>query len=190
VTVPFGFQRFNSIDNLQERHMNTNPEVLRQQRDELYQDARSHPDSEADQMVQILLLSALRNQQANYDADLGDALERERHGYHEVRARRIDERRRAETNRPASGTGGAEAGGGQAGSGDAGETGESGMEPADVEMRLMKVAQALESAQAAAESGKEMDPMKVYNKIAQIVGLQPHPGDPTYAAMFNDRSGV
>ncbi|HXJ93803.1 MAG TPA: hypothetical protein VMT20_13205 [Terriglobia bacterium] len=35
--------------------MNPNFDTLRQQRDELYRDARSHPDSEADQMVQMLL---------------------------------------------------------------------------------------------------------------------------------------
>jgi hypothetical protein len=54
--------------------MNGSFETLRQQRDELYQDARNHPDSDADQMVQILLFSAMSNQQPDaYDANFGAA---------------------------------------------------------------------------------------------------------------------
>jgi len=161
--------------------MNGNFEALRQQRDELYQDARCHPDSEADQMVQILLLSALRSQQAgDYDAEFGDALARERRGYRQARARRIEERQRAgvseaaETSRPGSEIAGTDASGSQAGRGETTsgpEPDENEIERADAETRLKKVTQALENAKAAAESGKEVDAQAVYKRIMDIVGL-------------------
>jgi hypothetical protein len=164
--------------------MNRNFETLRQQRDELYQDARTHPDSEADQMVQILLLTALRNQQAgDYDANLGDVLAGERRGYRQARAKRIQERQgaglgEAAESDPPGGEIGGEAGGREAGGQEASgaggrRAGENQIEYTDAEMRLRKVAQALETAKAAAESGKEMDAMQIYNKIAEVIGLRP-----------------
>jgi hypothetical protein len=162
--------------------MACNFETLRQQRDELYEDARNHSDSEADQMVQILLLGALRNQQAgDYVAELDDALARERRGYRQARAKRIEESQRtgvpeaAETNRPGSSVAGSEASGRGAGWDETSgpEIDENRIELADAEMRPRKVAQALESAKAAAESSKEVTPMEIYNKIAQVIGLRP-----------------
>jgi hypothetical protein len=155
-------------------------ETLRQQRDELYRDAREHPDSDADRMVQILLLSAMSSQQsADCDEHFGGAFARERRGHRRAQARRIRERREAEAAVAAGNPlqeeeTAANDGGGQA-------------QDLSAETRLGKIAEALESAKAAAESGKEMDPMQVYNKIAQIVGLRPNPGDEMYAAMH--RSG-
>jgi hypothetical protein len=160
--------------------MNRKMETLRHQRDELYQDARRHPDSEADQMVQILLLSALRNQQAgDYDADLSDTLARQRRGYREAQAKRSQERQRAVPSEAAKtgsrGTGAArtEAAGSEAGWGTAAgrEASENEFGRAEAETRLKKVAEALQNAKAAAESGNEMDPMQIYRKIAEVVGL-------------------
>ncbi len=166
--------------------MNPNLDTLRQQRDELYQDARSHPDSEADQMVQILLLSALRYQQADdYDANLGDTLARERRGYRQARAKRSQERQgtglgeAATRDRPDAEVAAVEGGTGPAGGGESsgdsrGRTaGENQIEHGDAEIRLKKVAEALENAKAAAESGKEIDAMAIYNKIAEVIGVRP-----------------
>ena len=153
--------------------MDQNFENLRQQRDELYQDARTHPDSEADQMVQILLLSALRNRQsADDDENLGAALARERHDYRQARAKRARERLEAQASRAAEDTlPDAEI--------DAETRGEAGSLSA--EARLEKIAQALENMKAA-ESGKEMDAQAVYRRICDIVGLHsplvPIGGDP------------
>lgn len=161
-------------------------DTLRQQRDELYQDARSHPDSEADQMVQILLLSALRYQQAGeYDANLGRALAHERRGYRQARVKHIEQRRGAgpgdfaQSDEPGAevpaGEGGTRQAGGGEGDGDNGgrTAGEHQIDHEDAEWRLKKVAEALENAKAAAESGKEIDAMQIYNKIAEVIGLRP-----------------
>jgi len=160
--------------------MNLSFDTLRQQRDELYQDARSHPDSEADQMVQILLLSALRNQQAgDYYASLGGALAGEHRGYRQARAKHIVERQGVGlgeadgSNQQDAQIGGQPGGGGAGGLKAAGEVREGELGRADAELRLKKVAQMLQNAKAAADSGKEMDAMQIYNKIAEVIGLRP-----------------
>jgi len=128
--------------------------TLRQQRDELYRDARDHPDSDADQMVRILLLSAMSNQRsADDDEDLGAALARERRDYRQARAKRLREPQPAD----------ADTAGGKAAEDDAGDY--------SAQTRLEKIAQALDDMKAAAESGKEMDAQAVYERIADIVGL-------------------
>jgi hypothetical protein len=141
--------------------MNRNLETLRRQRDELYQDARSHPDSDADQMVQILLLSAMSSEEAGgYDENLGAALVRERRGYRQARAKRAQDRRGAGLDETAPA--GAETAGGDEG------------ENFSPEMRLEKIAQALQEAEDAAESGQAVDSMVIYNKIAEVIGLRPY----------------
>ncbi|HXJ91834.1 MAG TPA: hypothetical protein VMT20_03025 [Terriglobia bacterium] len=159
--------------------MNPNFDTLRQQRDELYQDARNHPDSDAEQMVKILLLSALSNQQSGeYDAHFGDRLARERRGYRQARAKRIQERweggpsEAATLEQPGAEVAAVESRGQAVGGEGGNREGGEGASPADAEMRLKKVAQALENAKVAAESGKEMDPLTVYARIAEIVGLR------------------
>jgi hypothetical protein len=147
--------------------MNRNLETLRQQRDELYQDARNHPDSDADQMVQILLLSAMSNQQGDaYDADFGAARADERRAYRQARAKRAQQRQQAQPGEAADDA----APGGDTAGGEADDE----VDNLSPEMRLEKIAQALEDAKSAAESGKEMDPMKIYNKIAEVIGLRPY----------------
>jgi predicted transposase YdaD len=149
--------------------MDPSLETLRQQRDKLYRDAQNQPDSEAHQMVQILLLSAMSNQQPEaYHEQFGDSLARERRGYREARARRAQERRGAPLGEEEE-----EIRAGVEASGD--ETPESEADALGPEMRLQTIAQALEHAEAAAESGKGMDPLAVYKRIAQIVGLTPPP---------------
>jgi hypothetical protein len=96
----------------------------------------------------------------------GAARADERRAYQQARAQRAQERQKARAGDVPPGT---ETIGGEVGDGEAGE-----LSP---EMRLEKIAQALEEAEAAAESGQERDPMKIYNKIAEVIGIRPYPGE-------------
>jgi hypothetical protein len=130
--------------------------------------------------VQILLLTALRSQQASdYDAELSDTLVRQRRGYREARAKRTQERQRAgpseaaETSPRGTKVARTDAASTEAGWGTAAgrEACENEFGRAEAAMRLKKVAEALQNAKAAAESGNEIDPMQIYRRIAEVVGL-------------------
>lgn len=131
-----------------------NLQALREKRDQLYRDARAHPDSEADEMVRLLLLAGISGMQPDDIADEAEAARAEER-------RRFRSAREARITRPP----------------DEGERGQPEARDVDREIRerqdkLRRVAEATAEAQAAAAGGKPMDPMQVYNKIAEIIGLQ------------------
>ena len=128
---------------------------LRRQRDQLYEEARDNPDSDADEMVRALLLSGILGAQPQSE-DLAEEDEALRRSLSEERRRqRLAGGRAAEVT-------GAEALSGGAGASRA-------------ERRLREVETMLEEvAQVAAKAAAQpaMDPMAVYRRIAEIIGLQ------------------
>jgi hypothetical protein len=132
-----------------------NFQKLRQQRDRLYEEARDNPDSDASEMVRALLLSGILSAEAEA-RDLGKE--------DEALRRSLSEERRQQ--RLAGGRAAEEAGAeflsGRAGASRA-------------ERRLREVETMLEEvAEVAAKAAAQpaMDPMAVYRRIAEIVGLQ------------------
>jgi hypothetical protein len=140
--------------------------TLRQKRDELYKAAREHPGSEEDEMVEILLLSAMSNiQPAHYDSQPRLALGDERRRFHAAHERRVRERR-AQRRAPERGGEGTEAV-------CVGETvAELRREVEKRQRQLERVEEALKTAQAAVAAGKQVTDMEIYNRIAAVVGLR------------------
>jgi hypothetical protein len=130
-------------------------QALRQKRDQLYRDARAHPDSEAGEMVRMLLLagiSGLEPETVDEEAEAAQAEER----------RRFRKARLARIRRPPA---------------DGNDRTPLEVRDVDVEIRerqskLRRVAEATEEARAAAAAGRPMDPLQVYSRIAEIIGLQ------------------
>ncbi len=143
-----------------EAHLNRPPDklqTLRRKRDRLYEDARAHPDSEADEMVRMLLLagiSSIEPEIASEEAEADRAEER----------RRFRSARKVRANKPGAG---ASAGPALA------ETEQVGFETRERQSKLRRVAEATREAQAAAAAGRPLDPVQVYSRIAEIIGLQP-----------------
>ncbi|HEY6291201.1 MAG TPA: hypothetical protein VI455_06505 [Terriglobia bacterium] len=146
--------------------------TLKQKRDELYAAARENPGSEEAQMVQVLLLAGIsQTEPPSYNKTPGLALGVERERYGQARDRRTGERRARHTPEQAQ-----EAG--TATEGAESETEELRREVVDREARLRKAAHALEAARSADAEGRPMNPLQVYNRIAEIVGLR-SPADET-----------
>lgn len=145
--------------------------ALRQKRDELYKAAREHPGSEEDEMVEILLLSAMSNTQPlHYDGPPGLALGDERRRFHAAHERRVRERR-AQQRVP-------EQGGKRTEAGRAGETvAELRREVEKRQRRSERIEEAFKAAQAAVAAGKQITDMEIYNRIAAVIGLRP-PSEP------------
>ena len=128
-------------------------QALRQKRDQLYQDARVHPNSEADEMVRVLLLagiSSMEPESIDEEAEAAQAEERRRF--------RSARRARAANSEPAGPA--------------LPETEQVRFEIKERQSKLRRVAEATEQAQAAAAAGRPMDPLQVYSRIAEIIGLQ------------------
>ena len=129
--------------------------ALSQQRDDLYDEARRNPESDADEMVKALLLSAIRDAQRELqESEKADEANR-RSREQERRQQRILARRAA----------------GEAGA----DFLPRAAEAAVAEARLREVqSQIAEVARIASDATAQpsMDPMAVYNKIAEIIGLQ------------------
>jgi hypothetical protein len=148
--------------------------ALRQKRDELYRAAREHPGSEEDEMVEILLLSAMSNlQPVGYDAKPGMAIGEDRRRFQAARERKAQQHRdrqraiaKARERR------------GPAAEEDAPSVAELRREVETRQLQLERVEEALKSAQAAMASGKQMTDLEIYNRIAAVVGLVP-PSEPT-----------
>ena len=147
---------------------NTNAsQTLRQKRDELYRAARDHPGSLEDEMVEILLLSAMSKiEPAPYDATAGRALGDERRRFQAAQERRVHERRAQSGAAVARNdlTGGA-------------DVAELRRELEKRQRRLEKIEEAFEAAKAARAAGKQMTDMEIYNRIAAVIGLTP-PAEP------------
>ena len=129
-------------------------EALRQKRDRLYRAARARPHSEAGEIVRMLLLAGISSMEPD---DMTD----------EAEAARAEERRRFRRAREA----------GVARPPERGERGQPEARDIDLEIRerqdkLRRVAEATAEAQAAAAGGRPMDPIEVYSRIAEIIGLQ------------------
>jgi hypothetical protein len=138
-------------------------ETLRQKRDELYRTARDHPGSPEDEMVEILLLSAMSKMDpAPYDATASRALGDERRRFQAARERRVHERRA-----PSAAAG---AGSNPTGAADVAELRR---ELEKRQRRLEKIEEAFEAAKAARAAGKQMTDMEIYNRIAAVIGLTP-----------------
>jgi hypothetical protein len=153
------------------------PHILRQRRDELYKAAREHPGSAEDEIVEILLLSAMANlEPAPYDAMPGLALGEERQRFHAADPRRAREHRQRQKAQSR--------GRGRRAAAPAGESmAELRRELKQRQQRLEKIEEALEGARAAMAAGKQMTDMEIYNRIAAVIGLippsgSPGPGDP------------
>ena len=149
--------------------METNANVsqtLRDKRDELYRAARDHPGSAEDQMVEILLLSAMSKMDpAPYDATAGRALGDDRRRFQARRERRVHERR-AQSGARGMGSHAQEAA-------DHASVAELRQELRNRQQRLEKVEEALRSAREARAAGKQMTDMEIYNRIAAVIGLRP-----------------
>jgi len=148
--------------------MDTNADssrILRQKRDELYKAARDHPGSDEDQIVEILLLSAMSKMEpVPYDAMPGIALGDERRRFQAVRERRVRERR-VQQGTPAADVTQTTAGPGNE------SVAELQLELERRQRRLEKIEEALESAQAAMAAGEPMTDAEIYKRIAAVVGL-------------------
>jgi hypothetical protein len=139
--------------------------TLQQKRDELLQDARDDPGSEAGEMLQALLLAGISHLPEFDRQEAEMTLDEERQRYQSVR----------EQNPKA---------GAEAGSRDVI------LDLAEREGRLREVAEATKAAQAALASGQPMDALAVYNRIAEIVGLrapEPNPGAQMVIEGLGDR---
>ena len=124
---------------------------LRQQRDQLYEEARDNPDSDAGEMVRELLLSGIMSTQSESEED------------ELVRRSLVDERRQQRL------------GGRQAAEETGLETLSSGARAERAERRVRETEAALEEvARLAAEAASRptMDASAVYRRIAEIIGLQ------------------
>jgi hypothetical protein len=148
--------------------------ALRQKRDELYRAAREHPGSEEDEMVEILLLSAMSNlQPVGYDAKPGMAIGEDRRRFHAARERTAQQHRARQRAiakaRERSGPAAEE---------DAPSVAELRREVEARQRQLERVEEALKGAQAAMAAGKQMTDLEIYNRIAAVVGLVP-PSEPT-----------
>jgi hypothetical protein len=124
---------------------------LRRQRDQLYEEARDNPDSDAEEMVRALLLSGILSTRTESEEE-------------ELVRRSLGEERRQQLRggRQAAEQIGAEALAGAAGA-------------KRVERRLLETeARLKEVAHVAAEAAARlaMDPAAVYRRIAEIIGLQ------------------
>jgi hypothetical protein len=141
-------------------------EALRQKRDELYRTAREHPGSPEDEMVEILLLSAMSKMDpAPYDATASRALGDERRRFQTARERRVHERR-AQSGAEGTGSHPREAA-------DEVSVAELRRELEKRQRRLEKIEEAFEAAKAARAAGKQMTDMEIYNRIAAVIGLTP-----------------
>ena len=146
--------------------------TLKQKRDELYAAARENPDSEEAEMVQVLLFAGISQMQPeSYNQTPGLALGAERKRYGQARDRRAGERRTRRATEQAHASEQAEEGG-PAVEGAEIETQGLRRELSDREARLRKATHALEAALSADADGRPMDPLQVYNRIAEIVGLR------------------
>ncbi len=142
------------------------PQTLRNKRDELYRAARDHPGSPEEEMVEILLLSAMSKMEpAAYDAMPGQALGEERRRFQATRVRRV-RGRRARRKAAAAGSGPTE-------KADGTSRAELRRELEKRQRRLEKIEEALEAAKAARAAGKQMTDLEIYNRIAAVVGLTP-----------------
>jgi hypothetical protein len=124
---------------------------MRQQRDQLYEEARDNPDSEAGEMVRALLLSAILNEQPEPAED------------QTLRRSRSEERRQQQL------------GVTQAADETGAETLPRGGGPGRAERRLRESEAALkEVARLAAEAAEHpaVDEAAVYRRISEIIGLR------------------
>jgi hypothetical protein len=128
---------------------------LRQQRDQLYEEARENPDSDADEMVRTLLLSGILSAQTESDEDAEDA--------ESLRRFRDEARRRHHL---AGGRAAEETGAGVLPGRAGAPRAESKVH--DAEETLAEVARV--ASEAAARP--TMDATAVYRRIAEIIGLQ------------------
>ena len=141
-------------------------QTLSQKRDELYRAARAHPGSPEDEMVEILLLSAMSKMDpAPYDATAGRVLGHERRRFQTTREPRAHERRAP------GGAEGAESQPQKAA--DEASVAELRQELEKKQERLEKIEEALEAAKEARAAGKQMTDLEIYNRIAAVVGLTP-----------------
>jgi hypothetical protein len=142
--------------------MDANPETpatLRQKRDELYKAARDHPGSAEDEMVEILLLSAISEMKPLfYDALPARALGEERRRFNAARQQGARERqpKRGKRTGTAAGLAGK-------------SVAELKLEVETRQERLEKIEETLKAMAA----GKQMTDLDVYKRIAAIVGLTP-----------------
>ena len=144
--------------------------TLRQQADELFAAARENPDSEAGEMVQVLVYAGVSHLQPHaYDENPGLALGGERQRYQLARERRVGERRAAP---PPGRTAAPEAEGRTEDEAGGASRPELERQVRAHETRLRKVTETVERFKAAAEAGHTLDPMAVYDKIFEIVGLR------------------
>jgi hypothetical protein len=146
--------------------MDANPETpatLRQKRDELYKAARDHPGSAEDEMVEILLLSAISEMKPLfYDALPARALGEERRRFDAARqqgARKLQPKRGKRTGTAA----------GLAGK----SVAELKLEVETRQERLEKIEETLKSAQAAMAAGKQITDLEIYQRIWAVIGLTP-----------------
>jgi hypothetical protein len=130
-----------------------NPEALRRERDELYEEARQDAASEAAEIVRALVRAGLSSAYDAYDDAPRLALGEERRRHERARRRRTQEEE-AEARRAWE------------------HTSELEQKIGEQQAMLEEVARAAADAKAAAESGREQDPTAVYERIAEIVGLR------------------
>jgi hypothetical protein len=132
----------------------TTHEIVRQT-DALYAEAQDNPDSEAGQMVRAFVLSGIRNVQPRSSSDeaptlaLGEERRRQRQARHRL-------------------TGGAKA----EAAPDRARRADRAQKTREYEAMLQEVAQTAATASAAAEAGRPLDAIAVYERIAEIVGLR------------------
>jgi hypothetical protein len=146
-----------AADNLELREKSTGNvrpgrlQRLRQQRDQLYEEARDNPDSDAGEMVRALLLSGILSTQPESEED-----ELVRRSFDEERRQQAIARRRAAEE-----------------AGAALLHGRAGASRADSRIREVQARMA-EVARVAAEAAARptMDATAVYSRIAEIIGLQ------------------
>jgi len=129
-------------------------QALRARRDALYHDAQADPNSEAAEMVRVLLLEGLSSLQPEICQEEAGALLSAERRHYQLRQE-------------------AEASDAQASDEIADEAAdEAGFQTEEWKMRLQEVAQAIQAAQ----DGR-MDRQKVYDRIAEIVGLRKPAGE-------------
>jgi hypothetical protein len=150
----------------------TNVGTLREQRDELYRAAREHPGSEEDEIVEILLLTAMSSLgPATYDATPGLAIGEERQRFQAEPERSTQERR----TRPKAGEKSKERSG--AAESETASVAELRREVEKRQQRLERIQEAMKAAQAAMAAGKPMTDMEIYNRIARVIGIR-QPSEP------------